>query len=43
MEEVRNPLYQLAHARFLTDNKDSKKVADDILSLLKKDSLIDFS
>ena len=43
MEEVRNPLYQLAHARFLTDDKDSKKVADDILSLLKKDSLIDFS
>jgi shikimate kinase len=43
MEEERNPIYQLAHARFLTDNKDSKQVADDILSFLKKDSLIDIS
>ena len=41
MEKERNSIYQLAHAKFSTDNKDSKQVADDILSALKRDSLID--
>jgi shikimate kinase len=41
MENERNLVYQLAHAKFSTENKDPKQVADDILSLLKRDSLID--
>jgi shikimate kinase len=43
MMEKRNPVYQSAHSHFLTDDKDSKQVADEILKLLKNNSLIDLS
>jgi shikimate kinase len=42
MEQERNSVYKLAHARFSTDGKDAREVADEIFNLLKNDSLIDF-
>lgn len=41
MIEKRDPIYQLAHSCFLTDDKDSKQAADEILKVLKSDSVID--
>jgi len=41
--EKRNPVYQLAHSSFLTDGKDSRQVAYEILEMLNKNSLIDLS
>jgi shikimate kinase len=43
MMKKRDPIYQLAHSCFLTDDKDSKQVANEILKLLKRDSIIDLS
>ena len=43
MMEKRDPVYQSAHSHFLTDDKDSKQVANEILKLLKNNSIIDLS
>lgn len=43
MMEKRDPIYQSAHSCFLTDDKDSKQVANEILKLLKRNSIIDLS
>lgn len=43
MIEKRNSVYQLAHARFSTNDKDPKQVANEILDFLKNDSLMDLN
>ena len=41
MLEKRNPIYQSAHSSFVTNGKDPKQVAIEILEVLKKDHLFD--
>jgi len=41
--EKRNPVYQLAHSNFVTNDKDPKQVAIEILNFLKKNDLIDLA
>jgi shikimate kinase len=43
MLEKRNPVYQLAHASFTTDDKDPKQIAVGILDILKKDRPFDLA
>jgi shikimate kinase len=41
--EKRSPVYQLAHSSFVTDGKDPKQVAIEILNFLKNDDLVDLA
>jgi shikimate kinase len=41
MLEKRNPIYRSAHSSFITDGKDPKQVAIEILEAIKKNRPVD--